>query len=74
MRGPLERQIKGIEALLSRLIDEGWTPEVDDLGYGGYSREEDDDHVYLNLAMPGRIGPDIDISLHDELCLIRIKI
>jgi hypothetical protein len=35
-------------------------------------REEDDNHVYLWLDLPARLGPDVDINVHGTMLMIRL--
>lgn len=72
---------EGVEPALLRLVraledvarlNKGGTPPPPDAGENEFSgRDEDDDHVYLWVAVPDYSGPDIDINLHGRALMIR---
>ena len=33
----------------------------------------DEEHLFVNLRLPGRHGPDIDISFHADTCSVRVQ-
>ena len=33
----------------------------------------DEEHLYVNLRLLGRRGPDVDISFHGDACCIRVQ-
>ena len=37
------------------------------------SEWEDDNFAYFEYELPGRVGPDIDVSVHDGMAMIRVE-
>jgi hypothetical protein len=69
----MKRYLEEIGTLLLRLLDPQAPSEVADPGDDDFHRDDRDDYVYVTLELTDRIGPDIDISLHEKVCLIRIR-
>jgi HSP20 family protein len=49
---------------LPSLLSEDFWPQVFNINQSGLSLSEDDDHVYVEAAVPGLDAGDINISLH----------
>ena len=45
-------------------------PEVPD---ANASEWEDDEFAYFHYEIPGRLGPDIDISFHGGIAMVRVE-
>ncbi len=69
----MRRQLAEIENVLLQLLDPPELSEVADRDGDGFYRDDREDCVYVTFELPGRLGPDIDISFHESVCLIRIQ-
>ena len=69
----MTRNVEQLEAILVHFLDPDGPAKAGDSGRDEFHRDDSSEYVYVALELPARLGPDIDISLHKDVCQIRIQ-
>ena len=69
----MNRSVEQLESHLVRLLDRQDLLEVGDPDEASFHLDDGDDYIYVTFDLPNRVAPDMDISLNDAVCQVRIE-